>query len=721
MTVGPPDAHNGGVYALVGAVAVLGGLAAAALHTVNAAAGRTVEPSFWLMQVTVALGYGLLTLVLRGRATTALRLTVATVATGSTVSVVASEWGMADPDATWMVWLGSWGWAPGYIAIVALLPQLLPDGTLVSARWRPAAWLGLAAVVVSGLTWALWPYEDQDFPDALAGSENPVGLDLVSDPLFSAAVDVLLLAAVLVAAASVVVRWRRSAGVERQQLKWVLLGVAATLVCALLARVLPMPVGEVMAAVAMLPLPVAIGVAVLRHGLWDVEVVLSRTLVYGAVAALAVGLYVGVVAVVGTVVEEEPGQVSLVAVAVLAPLLLPLHAALQRRVNRWVHGDEDEPWQELARLGERLGAVADPEEMVQRVLPSVLRRVRRALRARAVRLRLADGTVLTDAAENLGSAVDDAGPAGGDASAAVVALDYAGEPLGTLEVSRDGGLGPAERGLLDRWAAQAAVAVHTVLMAREARRSRELVVVAREEERRRLRRDLHDGVGPSLAALALQVETARDLAPDDPEAAAGLLTTLAPRINAVVADVRSLVHELRPATLDDLGLAGATRELAARLSGPARVEVEAVTLGQLPAAVEVAAYRIAGEAVTNAVRHSGATTVRVLLRRDPDALLVQVADDGSGLAGDHVPGVGLGSMRLRAEELGGRLDVHGAPTGTTLTALLPLAVPGAPSTDAVADARTPDGGATPQAHTPGVLLAASPGPTGTTPTPGAAR
>lgn len=669
MTVGRADAHNGGVYALAGALAALGGLAGAVLHAVNASAGRTVEPSFWLMQVAAALGYGLLGLVLRHHAAVALRVTVVAIGLGAAVSLLAAEWSMADPDATWMLWIGSWAWAPGYIAIIALLPQLLPDGRPVSLRWRPAAWFGLGAVVVSAVTWATWPYEDQDFPDVFNGATNPVGLEVVSDPVLSAVVDVLLVAAVLSAAASVVVRWRRSAGVERQQLKWVLLGVLATLVCVVLARLLPMPFGEVVAAVAMLPLPLAIGVAVLRHGLWDVEVVFSRSLVYLTVAAVAVGLYVGVMALVGTVVEDEPGRVSLVAVALLAPLLLPLHTALQRRVNRWVHGDEEEPWQELERLGERLGAVADPDEMVHRVLPDVLSRVRRALRATTVVLRLSDGSELS---EHAGRELTP--PAAGDRVRVVaVPLAYAGQQLGTLEVARDGGFGATERVLLDRWAAQAAVAVHTVQLAREARRSRELVVITREEERRRLRRDLHDGVGPSLAALALQVETARDLAVDDPDAAAGLLATLAPRINAVVADVRSLVHELRPPTLDELGLTGATRELAARLSGPARVDVEADSLGPLPAAVEVAAYRIAGEAVTNAVRHSGAAHVRVRLTCEPGALVVRVADDGTGLAADHLPGVGLGSMRQRSEELGGSLEVRSSSAGTTVTARLPLA------------------------------------------------
>ncbi|MFP5334589.1 MAG: sensor histidine kinase [Actinomycetes bacterium] len=675
------------MYGGAGTVAVLGGLGAAAGHAVNAAAGRAIEPSFWLMQVASAVGYGLLTLVLRDRATTALRLTVAGIGLGSASAVVAYEWSMWDRDAVWVAWYASWAWSPGYLAILALLPLLLPDGTLVSPRWRPAVGWGLLAVVLVGASWAVWPYEDQDHPEMLSQTTNPVGLELASDPWFSTAVDAVLVSSVLLALASLVVRWRRSRDLRRRQLKWLLLGLLGTVLLVVVARLAPVSVGVAVSAAAMLPIPAAIGVAVLRHELWDVEVALSRTVGYVLVAGVTVTAYLGALWLLGTAAGTRPAEVSLLVVALLAPMMLPLHAVLQRRVNRWVHGVEEEPWQELARLGEQLGAVADPDEMVHRVLPDVLRRVRRALRARTVRLRLVDGSELAD-----GSAAVE-----GERTRTVTArLEYGGEQLGTLEVTRDGGFGEGERDLLHRWAGQAAVAVHTVLLAREARRSRELVVLTREEERRRLRRDLHDGVGPSLAALALQAETARDLAADDPRAAAGLLSTLAPRINEVVADVRSLVHELRPPTLDELGLAGATRELAARLSGSARIGVEAGELGALPAAVEVAAYRIAGEAVTNAVRHSGAGEIRVRLRREAGCLVVQVADDGSGLRGEHTArlrgeptaGLGLGSMRHRSEELGGTLDVRSAGDGTTVTARLPLG-----EQDPVATTTTAGGGA----------------------------
>jgi signal transduction histidine kinase len=233
---------------------------------------------------------------------------------------------------------------------------------------------------------------------------------------------------------------------------------------------------------------------------------------------------------------------------------------------------------------------------------------------------------------------------------------------------------------LDRLAAQAAVAAHTVLLAGEARRAREAVVVAREEERRRLRRDLHDGVGPVLAALALHAETARDLAEEDPAAATRLLDRLVPRLNAAVADVRALVHELRPPMLDELGLATAVTTLADRLSTEeTQVVVEDVRLPELPAAVEVAAYHIAGEAIGNAVRHAGAGTVRLSMSAGHGVLELVVVDDGHGIPPDHRTGLGTSTMRDRAEELGGHLEVSSGPGGTTVVAALPLVTEPAPT------------------------------------------
>lgn len=660
---------------LPGLLAVLTGVAGAALHAVNAAAGRTVEPSFWGMGLAAAVGYGLLAVVLRDTEARALRRLVAGIGLAQGLSLLSSEWALLGPDValgSWAAWLGSWLWAAGYVGLLAVLPQLLPDGRLMSPRWRPALWLGAAATAYTALGWALTPYADQDFPEALAGWTNPVGTDLASSPPATALGFVLLVAAVGVSIAALVVRWRRSADLERQQLKWVLLGVAGTVLLVVVGRLMPVEATGALAAAAMLPLPVSIGVAVLRHGLWDVDLVISRALLYVSLSAVVIVGYVAAVWLVGSLVDATLTATGLSAVtaAVVALAVLPLHARVQRAVNRLVHGDVDEPYAVLARLGDRLGAAEDPEHLAEQVLPSVVEQVCRSLRARGAQLVLADGSVAS-----YGS-----GPE--DGTALEVPLEYAGLQVGRLSVTRAGGFGWDDKRALDRLGRQAAVAAHTVLLAREARQAREEIVVAREEERRRLRRDLHDGVGPSLAAVALQVETARDLTAEDPAAAATLLDRLVPRLNAAVADVRALVNDLRPPTLDELGLASAARELAGRLStSSTRVEVDVDDLGELPAAVEVAAYRITAEAVTNAVRHAGAARVDVRLYRSGDDMIVEVADDGRGIAPpadgaarQDGAGVGLGSMRERAEELGGTLGVTaGTAGGTCVRAVLPLA------------------------------------------------
>ncbi|MGN6577489.1 MAG: sensor histidine kinase, partial [Nocardioides sp.] len=535
----------------------------------------------------------------------------------------------------------------------------------------PALWLGCGATGYTALYWALMPYAEQDFPEALSTWTNPVGTQLAASTPADALAAALLVPAVAVAVATVAVRWRRAATLERQQLKWILLGVSGTVLLALLARLVPLDAAGAVGAVAMLPLPLSVGVAVLRHGLWDVDLVISRAMLYVALSATVVVGYVAVVWLLGTLLGATVATTgtSAVSAALVALAVLPLHHRVQRAVNRLVHGDEDEPYAVLARLGDRLGAAEDPDHLADQVLPSVLEQVCRSLRAGGAQLVLADGSVARHGTL----------PDGGTTLA--VPLEYGGRQLGRLDLARPGGFGwDAERALA-RLGQQAAVAAHTVLLAREARQAREEIVVAREEERRRLRRDLHDGVGPSLAAVALQVETARDLAGQDPAAAVSLLDRLVPRLNAAVADVRALVNDLRPPTLDELGLASAVRELAGRLStAGTRVEVEVEVLGELPAAVEVAAYRIAAEAVTNSVRHAGAGRVEVRLRRDAHDLVVEVADDGRGFGAGPVDGraestgVGLPSMQARAEELGGTFAVSsGESRGTCVRAVLPLA------------------------------------------------
>ncbi|MFF0338896.1 sensor histidine kinase [Kribbella sp. NPDC004875] len=638
---------------VIGVLAVLAGLTGAGLHAVNAAAGRAVGPSFWLMEVAAAVAYGLVCVVLRRSETRRIQIVLGGVALTQGLALLCSESGALSGD-NWTTWIGAWLWAPGYVAIGVLLPVLLPDGRPQS---RFAFLLNASAVGVITVIWALTPYNSQDFPEALRGARNPLAVPVAGESVTAAIAGVFLLVAVVTGFVALVVRWRRVADLERQQLKWVLVGYACTVVLFGIARLLPSESTGPVAALAMLPLPIAIGIAVLRYGLWDVDIVISRALVYGGLSTLVVALYAVTVWLVGDRLGATTGT-PILATTVVALAALPLRSWLQRHVNRLVHGDDNEPYAVLARLGARLAAATTPDDLSERVLPSVVEQVARSLRAQRATIALRDGSI-TSYGE-------------GSRPGTTVALEYAGERFGELTVTRSAEFDGHELRALDELAAQAAVAAHTVLLAREAQRAREAVVVAREEERRRLRRDLHDGIGPSLAALALHVETARDLAPDDPEAAGRLLDRLVPRLNAAVADVRALVHELRPPMLDELGLAAAVRELGDRLStATTRVRVVTDEIAGLPAAVEVAAYHIAGEAIGNAVRHSGADSVAVRVCDVDGYLRIEVVDDGRGLPDRPRPGVGTSSMRERAEELGGQLQIVTGPPGTTVTALLP--------------------------------------------------
>jgi signal transduction histidine kinase len=486
------------------------------------------------------------------------------------------------------------------------------------------------------------------------GARNPFAVGQV--PELSAVVVVLMPLCAAAALASLVVRLRRARATERRQVQVILL--AAVLVAVLLG--LGQLVGRaspVLVALAMLPLPVATAIAVVRHGLWDLDVVVRRGLIWGVLSTAVVACYVLVVEGVGAALGERRGA-ALVATGLVAVGVLPVRARVQRAVNRLLYGLRDDPESVLARLGARLEETVSADD----VLPGIAQTVAGALRLPYVAVHVTGYG---------------AGVAGTPGALAPLRLPlvHAGEVVGELEAApRDAdGFGRGDRAALERLAGQVAVAAHAVRLAGELQRSRERLVLAREEERRRLRRDLHDELGPTLAALALELDDVRDLARDDPELGPRL-ERLAARARAGVGDVRRLAHDLRPPALDDLGLVGALRQLTARAGIP--VEISADLSGPLPAAVEVAAYRIILEALANVSRHADATHAEVVLERSARTLLVAVRDDGRGIAPGAREGVGLRSLRERAAELGGTAHVGpAAGGGTEIRASLPLEAP----------------------------------------------
>ncbi len=594
------------------------------------------------------------------------------------------------PGALALAWLQALLIVPVVVSLLALLPLYFPDGRLVSRRWRPvvrltAGWAACEAVVA-----AVRPGDLQNVP----GVANPLAVGSLG-PVVEVLDDlglVIWLVILVAASASLVLRLRRSAGEERQQVKWLAYAVVGWVVLVLLSYPAAAidPAAEravtVGAAVAFAGIPIAAGIAVLRYRLYDIDVIINRTLVYGVLTVGTAGIYVFVVGYLAAVFHaRDQLAVSLLSTGLVALLFRPMHERLQRGVNRLMYGERDQPYQVLSRLGQRLEATLAPEETLSAVVQTVADALR--LPYAAIGLRHEDGLVLAAAT---GRPV---------ASPVRLPLVYQGEPVGELLLglrAGEGTLSPVDRRLLEDLARQAGVAVHAVRLTADLQRSRERLVTAREEERRRLRQDLHDGLGPALASASLQLAAARNLVADRPDAAA-ILTGVKAQVQDAVADIRRLVYALRPPTLDELGLVGAIEEHAARLGqGGLRVVVEApADLPPLPAAVEVAAYRITLESLTNVARHARAASCTVRLAvigpggdGGPGveghaaapagrALGLEIVDDGRGVDPLAAAGTGLTSMRERAVELGGTVTVGPADGGgTRVAARLPIASDG---------------------------------------------
>lgn len=565
------------------------------------------------------------------------------------------------PLATWIFWFGNWAWVTSLLLIATVLPLLLPDGRLASRHWRVA--LALSAVVVgaNSLSWAFGTYESWSPALAAAGVVNPVGVDWVSADAVAIPLALITMATIVVACSSLVVRLRHSSDVQRQQLKWILFGLVLTLT--LFAA--GFAYGPTFTALAMVPLPAACLVAVLRYRLWDVDIVVSRSLLYVGLITAVVVLYIACVGLLGRLLGDTMGA-PLIATAVVAVCVEPLHRRLRALVNRLVYGEPDDPLTVLARVGQRLESARDGVSVADEVLPEVVTSVAAALRLPYVAVALVDGATIEHGTPS--------------ATLTRIPLTYGGQQVGTLLYApRTDGVGRTDRRLLNDLARHAAIAAHTVMLTRDLARSREQLVTAREEERRRLYRELHDGLGPSLAALALQVETARDLTPLDPVAAHVLLERATPRLKTTVNEVRTVIQGLRPAALDELGLAAALRELGCSFASPGfAVSVQVADVVALPAAVEVAAYRIAAEALTNAARHSRGGSACLRVEQWGSTLLVSVHDDGGGCPPDPSGnGLGIASMRERALELGGTfaLQTCDGGRGTRMEATLPVAQP----------------------------------------------
>jgi signal transduction histidine kinase len=479
---------------------------------------------------------------------------------------------------------------------------------------------------------------------------------------------------VLIGAGLLIHRYRSAPSRVRKQTGWVAIAgsasVAASIALLFVPQLLdgrPLIPWNAIGLVG-LPLPVGIAAAILRRRLFDIDVVVNRALVYGGATAAIAALYVVGVSLVGRLLGVQAGlSTSLLATGLAAVAALPIRDGLQRLVNRLMYGDRDDPYRALIRLGRRLEGSLDPLEAPH----VIVRTVAESLRLPWVALRIGSPG---EAGRTI--AYGHAPPGTPVAVPVVFGAEVAGD---LLVAPRSAGepLTAADHKLLADLAPQIGAAVHALALTLDLVASRERLVAAREEERRRIRRDLHDGLGPTLAGIGLRAEVAAELVGRDPAEAQHVLERMRAEVRGAIGDIRRLVDDLRPPALDELGLVGALRAQAGNLGLEPAVEVVAPgSLPELSAAVEVAAYRIGMEAMTNASRHSGATRCRVVVREaagDPRALEVEVSDDGRGLPEQVRPGIGLVSMRERAAEVGGTCVV-GAATGggTRVLARLPL-------------------------------------------------
>jgi len=433
-------------------------------------------------------------------------------------------------------------------------------------------------------------------------------------------------------------------------------------------------------------IPLTIGISVLRYRLWGMDALLNRTLVAGLVTAAILIVYVLVVSGISFLFQTNVNLLmAAFATGIVALLVHPLRQYVQKFINRLMYGERDDPLAVLAAMGRQVENTAVPGD----ILPALVETIAETLKLPYVAIETTNAgrsQVVALAAANGGR------PPGAQA----FRLAYQGETVGDLIVApRAGGesFTVEEERLLRSIARQAGTAVYAYQITSQLQRSRERLVTAREEERLRLRRDLHDGLGPQLATLNVKIDAARNLLDEDPEAAERLLAEVKAESQMAIAEIRRVVDDLRPSALDQLGFSPALQELVNRQNAISSTTITLElpdALPPLPAAVEVAAYRIISEAVSNMMKYAGAKQCKIRLHINDCALppentikqsqsanrnqlCIEVIDDGSGLPVGFAPGIGLSSMRERSLELGGTFAVESdAGIGTAVRVTLPL-------------------------------------------------
>ncbi|MDG6104091.1 sensor histidine kinase [Dactylosporangium aurantiacum] len=559
-------------------------------------------------------------------------------------------------------------------ALLFSLPLLLifyPDGRPPAGRgWRWASYVSLGCTAILPVTLLFVPTRIAGAADTEAEPTQlrQLSVDLLTLPLPDTVWEALLRVgyaalplSMLVPFAVVFRRYRHATGLDKTRMRWLVWAGVVDVLVMLSALLLPQSALSAGLFVAITVTGAAIAIGILRPRLVDIDRLLGGTVLYGALATLVVAVDAVLLAAATTLLGEQGAALAGLLVVML--VYGPLRHRLWQLVQRMVLGRRHDPYRVVSGLAEQLERTDSPEDQ----LLAVARSVAEAFNAPYVAVEVHRGGDSTLLAEH-GHPVSDT---------QTLPITYRGETVGRLILPAGGPrtvLSPRDERLLADVVRQAAAAARSSHLAAELQQSRERLVGAREEERRRVRRDLHDGLGPALGGVALRIDTARNLLKSSPARADEVLRQAREDVSTALADVRRLVHDLRPPALDDVGLIGAVDQVADRLRTPAlTIRVTGEPPAGLAAAVEVAAYRIASEALTNVSKHARAGSCTVDFSLDGDSLVVSVVDDGGGIAAGTPSGVGLISLRERAAELGGRCEISCPPDGgTTVRATLPL-------------------------------------------------
>jgi signal transduction histidine kinase len=577
------------------------------------------------------------------------------------------------PAGMAMAWMSNVLW-PFPITALVLLFLLFPTGHVVSPRWRPVAWLTwaiyllltVASVVFATAEWAD-PFEDIEAAARAGGTfaQTAIFIGAVALPV-----------ALLLSVVSLAIRFRRSAGDERLQLKWFVSAAVVTAVTFSIGFFIDSRAVGVVTSLALLGLNVAIGIAMVKHNLYDIDVILNKAIAYGALAAIITAIYVIVVVVIGAVIGVTEG-LSLLATAVVAVAFQPIRRRAQHVANRLVYGERATPYEVLSRFSEQVGETYSGEDILVR-MARLLAEGTGATSA-VVWLRVGDevrpaATWPTNGA--MASAiplVDDESPVV-DGATASIPVRHQRELLGLLTVTKPPNepLSPVEEKLVADLAGQAGLVLANSRLIEDLRASRQRLVAAQDEERRRLERNLHDGAQQQLVALAVRLRLARTTASKDHAEADRMLEQLEGDVTAALENLRELARGVYPPLLADQGLGAAIQAQARRSPVPVRVEADGI--GRYPQELETAVYFCTLEALQNAAKYSQANEVSVSLLEDHGELVLSIRDDGRGFDRAATPlGGGLQNMTDRLAALGGTLTVRSrSGVGTIIEGHVPV-------------------------------------------------